>query len=182
MKLQVAPQSMPAGALVTVPAPLPAFDTVSAAVATNVAVTLVASTTSTWHGPEVPEQAPLQPAKRAPDAAVAVSVTVVPSATVVLQAVPQLIPAGALVTVPPPTLSTVRVFGPAGVPTTVSPRPVTATQRDAERQSMSDMPAGVSRIAQSAALPPGTEEENARSPSVPAQNALVGHEMASGNR
>jgi hypothetical protein len=50
----------------------------------------------------VPEQAPLQPVKVEPDAAVAVNVTVVPALNVAEQVVPQLIPAGELVTEPEP--------------------------------------------------------------------------------
>ena len=67
----------------------------------NVAVTVVAPLTVTAHVP-VPEQAPLQPAKVEPLAAVAVSVTLVPDATDSAHVAPQLMPAGALVTVPEP--------------------------------------------------------------------------------
>ncbi len=54
---------------------------------------------------------PLKPAKVEPAAAVAVSVTEVPAAKLLEQSVPQLIPAGLLVTVPLPVpdLFTVRV-------------------------------------------------------------------------
>ena len=59
-----------------------------------------------------PAQLPLHPAKVAPAAGVAVNVTVVPLAYEAEQAVPQVIPAGALVTapLPVPALVTVRVF------------------------------------------------------------------------
>ena len=53
------------------------------------------------HGP-VPEQAPDQPAKSELASGFAVSVTDVPLANFALQAEPQLIPEGLLVTVPPP--------------------------------------------------------------------------------
>src|SRR5437016_3604331 len=71
---QVAPQLMPAGALVTVPVPVPALETVSAKVGSvNVAVTVVAAETVTVHVP-VPEQPPpLQPVKVEPPAGAAVS-------------------------------------------------------------------------------------------------------------
>src|SRR3954467_8488069 len=99
--LQVAPQLIPAGALVTPPEPLPVFDTVSVGVAAKVAVTLCATVSSTWQL-AVPPPAPLQPAKRDPAAAVAVSVTFVPSSKVSLQVAPHVMPAGALPTLPVP--------------------------------------------------------------------------------
>src|SRR5262245_34062483 len=48
----------------------------------------------------VPEQAPVQPMKVEPEVALAVSVIVVPMVTGCAQAAPQLMPAGALVTIP----------------------------------------------------------------------------------
>ena len=72
------PQSIPAGALVTVPAPVPALETVSARVGVKVAVTTVAALSVTVQG-AVPEQAPpLQPVKTEVGLGVAVSVTTVP--------------------------------------------------------------------------------------------------------
>ena len=68
--------------------------------ALNVAVTVLATLTVTVQA--VPEQAPVQPAKVEPAAGVAVRVTTVPGVTDCEQLVPQLIPAGVLVTVPPP--------------------------------------------------------------------------------
>jgi hypothetical protein len=65
--LQVAPQVMPAGALVTLPEPLPAFVTVSVGVAVKFAVALCAAVSSTSQV-AVPVQAPLQPVKREPAA------------------------------------------------------------------------------------------------------------------
>src|SRR5262245_23448860 len=60
---QIAPQSMPAGALVTEPVPLPAFVTVSAKDCNaNVAVTEPAAFIVTVQAP-VPVHAPLQPVK-----------------------------------------------------------------------------------------------------------------------
>jgi hypothetical protein len=71
---------MPAGLEVTVPDPVPALLTVrlrvSVAVVLNVAVTLRAWLMATVQ-PPVPLHAPLQPAKVEPEAAVAVSVTLV---------------------------------------------------------------------------------------------------------
>src|SRR5262245_41348467 len=65
---QVAPQVMAAGALVTVPEPVPSFVTESIimlGLVVNVAVTDVAAFTVTTHEP-VPEHAPLQPAREEP--------------------------------------------------------------------------------------------------------------------
>jgi hypothetical protein len=119
---QVAPQLMPAGLLVTVPEPVPFFVTDSVTgVAVNVAVTDVAALTVTAQVP-VPEQAPLQPAKVEPEAGAAVRVTAVPGAKDCEQVAPQLIPAGALVTVPPPVpllvTDRVGVVPPVAVPLT----------------------------------------------------------------
>src|SRR6185436_7296008 len=63
----VAPQLMPAGALVIVPVsdPFLATESVTGPVRLNIAVTDVAALTVTTHVP-VPEQAPLQPAKKEP--------------------------------------------------------------------------------------------------------------------
>jgi hypothetical protein len=70
----------------------------------KVAVTLLAALTVTLHA-AVPVQAPDQPAKVLVATGVSVSVTCVPGAKLVEQAVDvaeQLIPVGVLVTVPPP--------------------------------------------------------------------------------
>ena len=73
--LQSAPQSIPDGELVTVPAPSPALATVSTKLPTsNVAVTERASVIVTTQG-SVPVQAPPQPPNVEPVAGVAVSVT-----------------------------------------------------------------------------------------------------------
>jgi hypothetical protein len=104
------PQLIPAGALVTVPVPVPAFVTVTAKVfaAVNVAVTAAAAVTVTTQAP-VPVHAPLHPAKVDPVAATCVNVTAVPLAKLAAHAVPQLIPVGALVTVPVPVPAFVTV-------------------------------------------------------------------------
>jgi hypothetical protein len=58
---------------------------------------------------DVPLQAPVQPAKVELGAGAAVSVTAVPAAKPATQAVPQLIPAGLLVTLPVPVPEAVTV-------------------------------------------------------------------------
>ena len=106
---QVAPQLIPAGALVTEPDPVPAFVTVSVCVALKVAVTDWSALIVTTHVP-VPEQpAPLQPANVEPADGVAVRVTIVPSLNDAAHVAPQLIPAGALVTDPEPDPAFVTV-------------------------------------------------------------------------
>src|SRR5215208_1194657 len=95
---------MPAGWLTTAPVPVPRFETVRArrsGAPPNVAVTERAAFIVRVHVP-VPEQSPDQPVKLSPDAGVAVRVTSVPSAKLAEQVAPQSIPAGLLVTVPPP--------------------------------------------------------------------------------
>src|SRR5437867_1164460 len=100
---------MPEGVLVTVPAPVPALETVSAKVGVNVAVTAEAVVRVTVQGP-VPVQVPLQPVKTDPVAGVAVRVTTVPLTKLAAQVAPQSTPVGVLVTVPAPApaLETVR--------------------------------------------------------------------------
>ena len=100
---------IPAGALVTEPAPVPAFVTVSVCVTVNVAVTDRSALIVTMQVP-VPEQPPpLQPVKVEPAAGVAVRVTTVPSVKDAAQVAPQLIPAGELVTDPQPCPAFVTV-------------------------------------------------------------------------
>jgi hypothetical protein len=81
LALQVAPQLMPAGVLVTVPVPVPLRVTVSGNCVTvervNAAPTLAAAFSVTTQLP-VPEHAPLQPVKVDPEAGVGVSDTIVP--------------------------------------------------------------------------------------------------------
>jgi len=110
--LQVFPQLMPAGLLVTVPAPVPALVTVRVeGTALNVAVTDLFALITTTHVAVPLHPLPLQPPNVDPADGVAVNVTVVPLVKLKLQVAPQAIPGGLLVTVPSPTpcLVTVRV-------------------------------------------------------------------------
>ena len=94
---------MPAGLLVTVPRPVPALVTVSAKLGVEkVAVTVVGAVSVTVQVPVPVHPPPLQPVKVEPAAGAAVSTTGVPLAKVDEQFVPQVIPAGTLVTVPEP--------------------------------------------------------------------------------
>jgi hypothetical protein len=100
--VQVLPQLIPEGLLVTVPVPVPVSVTVKvAAVRLNEALTEVLPVSVIVHDP-VPLHAPDQPANAEFVPAVAASVTFVPELKFALQEVPQLIPAGVLVTVPEP--------------------------------------------------------------------------------
>ena len=121
---QVAPQEMPAGALVTVPLPLPDLVTLSAKDdCMKVAVTEVAAVIVTVQVP-VPEQPPpLQPVNVEPAPGAAVSVTIVPGVNEAAHVAPQEIPAGLLVTVPvpAPAVDTVSVE-PVETPTPVTSR------------------------------------------------------------
>ena len=100
---QVAPQEIPAGALVMLPLPAPDFATVSVNDdCTNVAVTEAAAFIVTVQEPVPVQLPPLQPLKVDPAAGVAVKVTAVPLAKAAEQVAPQAMPAGALETVPVP--------------------------------------------------------------------------------
>lgn len=103
-------QLMPDGVLVIVPVLLvPAALTVRvAAVELKVAVTAAFALNVTAHV-LVPVHAPLHPPKDEPEAAVAVRVTAMPEAKLAVHVVPQLIPAGLLVTVPLPLPARVTV-------------------------------------------------------------------------
>src|SRR3989475_1339316 len=93
---QVAPQVMPAGLLVTVPAPVPALETVSVKVCrVKVAVTVVAALRVTVQVP-VPEQPPpLQPVKVEPAAGAAGGGTAgAPAEAAARGAAPRIAPAG----------------------------------------------------------------------------------------
>jgi hypothetical protein len=95
---------MPGGLLVTVPFPVPATVTVSIGAPGEVlkfAITEVFCINVTLHTP-VPLQAPDHPANEEFAVGDAVSVTWVPLAKLALQVGPQLMPAGVLLTVPPP--------------------------------------------------------------------------------
>jgi len=105
-------QLIPPGLLETLPVPVPASVTVSWNwFLLNVAVTLSAALIVTVHVP-VPLHAPLHPANVDPLPAVAVSVTTVPLLKFALHVLGQLIPLGALTTlpVPVPTSVTLNAF------------------------------------------------------------------------
>ncbi len=104
----VAPQLIPAGLLVTVPVPVPNFETVSASCGVKVAVTFSAALMVTLQAP-VPVQAPLQPVNTEPAAGVAARLTTVPELYWKEQVAPQLMPAGELVSVPVPVPAGVTV-------------------------------------------------------------------------
>lgn len=118
----VEPQLIPVGVLVTVPLPEPVSDLVTETVKlvppppeelkVAVTVVLLVSLIVAVPVPEVPP--PLQPANTEPAAGVAVRVTVVPEENDFEQVDPQLMPDGALVTVPEPVpaLSTWSVTPP----------------------------------------------------------------------
>jgi len=105
-----APQEMPAGALVTVPAPVPDFVIVSAKDGkVNVAVTVCAALIVTLQVPVPAQPPPLQPVNVEPAAGVAVSVTAAPLANAAEHVAPHEMPVGALVTVPAPVPAVLTV-------------------------------------------------------------------------
>jgi hypothetical protein len=107
----VAPQVMPAGALVTEPVPVPVLLTVSARGARlNVAVTVVSAVRLTTHVPVPVQPPPDQPANTEVASGVAVSVTDVALVKLAAQVPPHVMPVGALETepVPVPAFATVR--------------------------------------------------------------------------
>jgi len=106
---QVGPQLMPAGLLVTVPAPAAALETVSMRAGVKVAVTVVAAESVTVQAPVPEHPPPVQPLKVEPPAGAAVSVTAVPLVKLAAQVAPQSMPAGELVTVPLPVPAGVTV-------------------------------------------------------------------------
>lgn len=97
--MQVEPQLIPAGVLLTVP--LPWTVTLKVGEVEKFAVTEVLLLSASVHA-LVPLQAPLQPPKLEFADGVAVKVTCVPDEKLAVQVEPQLIPAGVLVTVPEP--------------------------------------------------------------------------------
>jgi hypothetical protein len=102
LALQVAPQLIPAGELVTVPAPVPDLVTVNNLTGTKPAVTVLAVLMVTVQVLAVPVQAPDQPLKVEPVVAAAVNLTLAFLVKLELQVAPQLMPVGELVTVPLP--------------------------------------------------------------------------------
>src|SRR5437016_6583016 len=100
--LHMAPQSIPAGLLATVPLPLPAFVTVRVYNCVKLAFTDCAALIVTTQIPVPLHPAPLQPLNTDPLAGTAVNVTCVPLANEALHAAPHSMPAGLLVTVPLP--------------------------------------------------------------------------------
>src|SRR5204862_2389394 len=106
---------MPAGALVTVPLPVPALVTGSAKVGRpEVAVTVVAAETETTHDPVPEHPPPLQPPKVEPAAGVAVSVTAVPLAKLAGQGARLDMRHGELATVPLPVPTSLTVSAKVG--------------------------------------------------------------------
>jgi len=106
----VAPQVMPAGVELTVPAPVPAFATVTANVCSvKVAVTLRAAVMETVHVPVPPQAPPLQPVNVEPTLGEAVRTTDVPSLKVPEHVAPQLMAAGVDETLPEPEPALVTV-------------------------------------------------------------------------
>jgi hypothetical protein len=109
---QVSGQMIPAGALVTVPAPVPASVTVSENVlflAVKLAVTAAFAVIVNVQVPVPSQSAPPHPANVELAFGAAVSVIAVPLAKFAAHVVGQLIPAGLLVTVPPPVPASVIV-------------------------------------------------------------------------
>jgi hypothetical protein len=102
--VQVVPQFKPAGEEVTTPVPVPVLtiEIDGCGIWAKLAVTLRAALIATLHELAVPLQEPLHPAKVEPVPGVAVRVTVASCAKLALQVAPQLMPVGALVTVPVP--------------------------------------------------------------------------------
>ena len=104
-KLHVAPQTIPAGLLVTVPTPAPAGVTVRVNVfggAVKLAVTVWSAFIVTVHEPVPLQPPPLQPVNVEPPVGAAVRATVLPLGKSAAQVAPQEMPLGLLVTVPAP--------------------------------------------------------------------------------
>ena len=104
---------IPPGELLTVPLPVPMFVTLSEAVlggAVKLAETVCAAFMTMTQEP-VPVQPPDQPENVEPPVALAVRVTELPVANSAAHALPQLMPAGVLVTMPLPVLFIVNSSG-----------------------------------------------------------------------
>jgi hypothetical protein len=100
---QMSPQFIPAGLLVTVPVPVPVFVTditTYPGATSKFAVMFRSSVMVTVQGPVPLQPPPLQPVKSTPAFWLAVNVTALPAVKVSEQSVPQLIPAGMLLTTP----------------------------------------------------------------------------------
>ena len=88
----VAPQSIPAGELLTVPEPVPPGVTVNVRCTSNVAVTFLSPLMLTWHvSSTVTVSQPLQVGGPLPGSGVPVSVTVAPSSSNSEHAAPPLL-------------------------------------------------------------------------------------------
>ncbi len=108
---QVDPQSMPAGFEVTIPAPVPPFETVSVTSGVKVADTERDAAIVTVQLISAPEHDPAQPTNVLPRDGLAVRVIDVPDMNEPLHADPQLIPDGIEEIVPAPDFVTVSVYG-----------------------------------------------------------------------
>ena len=105
LSVQVGAQAIPAGTLATLPVPVPARLTVSTTalwIALKFALTCWLALSVTLQVGVVPLQVPVHPAKEEPAAGTSVRVTWVPLVKLALQDGAQLMPAGLLLTVPPP--------------------------------------------------------------------------------
>ena len=103
------PHAMPCGSLVTVPAPVPVFVTLTGKLSrSNTAVTCIAAASVTVQ-PPLPEHDPVHATNFEPVAGCGVSDTVVPQSNVFVHVDPQSIPEGVLTTepVPVPVVETV---------------------------------------------------------------------------
>src|SRR5438046_7659741 len=118
LAVQLAPQLMSPGMLVTVPVPSPLRPMVSVKVGAKVAVTVVAADIVTVQGPVPVQPPPLQPRKTELAPGVAVSTTTVPLAKLAVQLAPQLMSPGVLVTVPVPSPLGLTVSAKTGVKVT----------------------------------------------------------------
>jgi hypothetical protein len=105
--LQVEPQSIPAGELVTVPPGVPMTETDTEGESVKVADTFCAESMVSEQVLALPLHAPPQPVKIQPLAGVSVKVTSVSASKAALQVVGQLTPLGKLVTVPPSAIAPV---------------------------------------------------------------------------
>jgi len=142
--VQVVPQFIPFGLLVTIPIPVPVSATVRVAPPRpKPAATDSAEFISTWQAP-VPEQAPVHPVNVEPGSAAAISWTVVPLPKLAWQVGPQFMPPGTLVTIPlpEPVSDSVSWFdcGGRGLPVDCAPQPrrnSNCRRLAAERDSLS---------------------------------------------